>query len=146
MKVFKIIWDTVSMAYLYASTDTVELRELIDPQRKNGHTYHDLGIDGEKELLERFGFKPMCSAKINRAFSIKAIKSLAENLVKSGLCAGIESDGKVESYVPNDMEHRSKILSLSLYNANRWRYGIGLSEAAHNLFLYSNNPNTIRKL
>lgn len=134
------------MAYIYASTDSSELEKLIDPHKKESHIYNDLEIvEVNPELQERIGFMPMSSAEIKGMFSIKELRHLAENLVKAGLFAAVESGGRIDTYIPEDLLHRNKILSISLSNKFGREYGIGLSDAAFNLILYSNNPNAIRE-
>src|SRR5260370_26534675 len=99
------------MAYLYLTTDRFEAETLIeDPEinKKPKHYYHNLRFKESEDLAKRIGFNPMCSVEItNRDASPKRLNIMAKELVKLGLCVATEFDGKVEKYLPSDMNERN---------------------------------------
>ena len=131
------------MKFLYVSTDSQEAKRLVDPAGIKHYQYHEMHTikDGE-EIAKRTGFNPMSSIAFNGNTPYKTIEAIALELAEKGLFTAIDSFASIKKIFLKDLEARNEILTLALQEKYHLR---GDARKANNLFLYSNNPNQIRK-
>jgi hypothetical protein len=130
------------MKFLYVSTDSQEIKKLIDPWNSKRYRYNNLDIKDGEELAKRIGFNPMSSITFDRNISYKTIEAIAVKLSNLGLFTVIDSPEKIQKVFPKDINSKNEIIKLALQEENSQ---IKYSKKAHYLFFYSNNPNQIRK-
>jgi len=130
------------MKFLYLSTDAQEAKELVDSSGTKDYAYANISIKDGEELAKRTGFNPMSSIAFNGSTSYKTIEDIASGLSKKGPLVAIDSFASIKKIFLKDMESRNQMLTLALQEKYHLR---GDSRKSYNLFLYSNNPNKIRK-
>jgi len=130
------------MRFLYVSTDTQEVKKLIDPWDSKRYQHNHMDIKDGEELAKRIGFNPMSSVTFKENIPYKTIEAIAIKLSNFGLFTVIDSPGNIQKVFPKDMEARNEILTLALQEKDYLKRN---SKKADYLFLYSNNPNQIRK-